>query len=151
MYFDHLGPPWPKHPCLSGDAFEGTTTENTQTKFEFDEYVIIDVRKVEVGHLIVATMCGQNFSEFSYFLLIDICEEIENVKNVFFSDEKISFCDPKSLNVCTLKARKLAEAENYIQLLVGIPDNLGTANQPIPFARPLSAGSPKQLQLGLQR
>ena len=151
VYFDHLGPPWPKHPCLSGGACEATISEDGQTKFEFNEFVIIDVRKIEIGHLMVATMCGQKFSEYSYFHLIDICEDIVNVKKVFLSDEKISFCDPKSLNVHTLKARKLAAAENYIHLLLGIPGNFDSFSHSIPFVRPLHPGSPKQLRLDLQK
>ena len=119
VYFDELGPPWPKHPCMSGDHWSSQAYQEGQLKFDFLELEIRDVRRALSGSLVVLSDYAKGFEEKLFMHISDPPGILENAESVFYLEGELSFFDSSKMAVVRVNATKLAGADEYVNLLVG--------------------------------
>ena len=119
VYFDQLGPPWPKHPCMSGDHWSSPAYQEGQLKFDFLELEIRDVRRALSGSLVVLSDYAKGFEEKLFMSISDSPGILENAESVFYLEGELSFFDSSKMAVVRVNATKLAGADEYVNLLVG--------------------------------
>jgi hypothetical protein len=103
---------------MSGEPWSSRAEQEGQLKFEFLELEIRDVRLAFSGALVVLFKHARGSEEKLFMHISDLPENLDKAASVFYLKGELSFFDRNKMAVVRLNATMLANADEYVNLLI---------------------------------